>query len=211
MKYVKIKGYDNWFWHIPKGEPIDFAYGHKVQERLVTKVIGGIHKPDNPGYWDQVATVAAHYLDYSEAAAKSDRDLLVQPIGSYMFLSDDMEIVKSTESEDFPIDSFGSVVVCENDNDMPYEWEQYLKRRFPKLNIVLINHFRTRDDKTIREYFRHAKYVTFSTTFTSMDWWELLVKNLYKKNQVMGYCADDKNWKKAMEIYNDVERVRLRK
>lgn len=210
MKYIKIKGYDNWFWHIKKGETIDFLYGHKVQERLVTKVIGGIHNPDNINYWDQVCTISANNLDYQELIDKADHDILVQPIGSYMYLLDDMEIVETREAEDFPVDRFGSVVVCENDHDMPYEWHQYLKNRFPKLNIVLINHFRTRDDKTIREYFRHAKYVTFTTTFTSMDWWELLVKNLYKKNQVIGRCNDDKNWAKAMEIYNDVERVRQR-
>jgi hypothetical protein len=126
-----------------------------------------------------------------------------------MCLTKDVEVLRTVYAEDFPIDQFATVVVCENDADMPYKWLKYLKERFSGESIEVINYFDTRSDAQVKAYFKRAKYVTFTTTFTTMAWWELLVRNLRENNKVIGHCDDRKGWERALEIYPKVEQVKL--
>lgn len=210
MKYIKIKGHDNWFLVLEKGKKIPDDLNEIMHTRMFRKVVSEIHNPDcKDEMWaDRVKRAAVDDIDYQKFLDSGDNDILVRPFGSWMHLPKDMRAQRVAYSDGFPPEKFGTIVICENDADPSWRWVEYLTERFPKETIETIPFFDTQSDKHVREYFKHARYVTFSTTFTSYDWWKKLVRNLYKKNEVIGYCGDKKNWEEALKTYSNVEVIK---
>lgn len=208
MKYVKIKGHNNWFLVLKKGNKVPEGLSETMQKRMLRKVWHGVHGNGEPNYSDRAIIKACEEIDYERILELGPLDMLVRPFGSYMFLAKDVKVTRVKYSEDFPTDNFGTIIICENDDKANYKWEKYLAKRFPEETVEVINFFDTQSDTKIKEYFKHAKHVTFSTTFSSLVWWHKLVKNLYKNNKVIGYCHEKRNWKEALKIYSNVEVVK---
>ncbi len=210
-KYIKIRGHNNWFLFLEKGKPVDLKLTETMRERLFRKAAGGVHGDiTNPTNWStRVMMAASREIDYEQILTLGELDMLLRPFGSYMFLTKDVEILETRYADDFPIEKFATIVICENDADASSTWYEYLKKRFKGESIETINFFDTRSDEEVKEYFKHAKYVTFTTTFTTMAWWKLLVRNLQSNNKVIGNCADKEGWKKALSIYKNIEKVTI--
>jgi len=209
-RYVKIKGYKEWFLVVDEVGGVPSGLSEIMSERLFNKVVGGSHeieKGNAPTMWDRIVMKAAEGLSYEEVLKKAPYDLLIRESGSYMFLMPDLEIVSDLSRKDFPRrkTDYAQVVVCENDAELTDYWRHFFQRRYPGKTLSVINHFRTRSDNEIKKYFEKAEYVVFTTTFTSMDWWELLVRNLQPHNKVEGISANKSGWKKALRVYPNVK------
>lgn len=223
-KYVKVsvqlgdgrwEKHPNWFLVFEKGME-SFELDLKMSERLIRKVVGGIHNP-NPIPNQQSAyeeiqrrvEVLARGINYSEIVEKYDHPIIIRPSGTYMpFGIDGIRLENTMYSDDFPYeDEAAEVVICENDDSVTDERLHWFQRHYPKKSIGVISYFDTTSDEVIKKCFKKAEYVVFSTTFSSMDWWEKLVKNLHPHNKVEGQSSNEEGWKEAESIYPKVKRI----
>lgn len=82
-----------------------------------------------------------------------------------------------------------------------YKWIEYLKKNYPDKVIKVINFFDTRTTTEIEAYFSKTEYITFSTTFTKLDWYIKLLKCNEKLNKlIIGFSWDDEEWKTAYPL-----------
>lgn len=199
-RYVKVKGHPNWFLVL---EPNDYepnGLSDLMQEKILRSEVCALHDPNaKMDYVHRVKLAATRTLDY-ERLTKKYGTILIRPIGSFMPLYYN-EITEETFDTDFPIEDFAKIVICENDKNAEYKWVKYLKNRFPNEKIVTINYFDLRSENEIKKYFKHAKYVTFSTTFSNYDWFKKLSK-FVTDHKIIGYCHSSNKWDKALEIIN---------
>ncbi len=205
-RYVKIAGHQNWFLVLEPNTIEPEGLSEKNKEILINTVIQTIHdpKPDLRGdFHKRLEYAAIHDIDYEKIAKKSGT-LLIRPSGSYTLLYGS-EIIAEAYNTHFPIDEYGEIVICENDNTAEYKWVKYLTNRFPDKKIVTINFFNLKSDIEVAEYFKHAKYITFSTSFTSLEWFEKLSDNANYNHKIVGYCHDKDKWNEALEINKNVE------
>ena len=206
-RYVKVKGHTNWFLVIEasKGEPDNLSA--IMQEKILRSEVCQLHNPSNTmDFEHRLKLVATRNLNYVDLANKYGT-ILVRPIGSFMPLYYN-EIVEEKYDTDFPIEEYGEIVICENDNKPEYKWVEYLKNRFPGKKIVTINFFDIRSESDVDKYFQEAKYITFSTTFSRYSWYEKLSKFIKPKHKVIGYCHVEDNWDRALEINSNVEIIK---
>lgn len=206
-RYVKVKGHPNWFLVLEGDNYEPDGLSEIMQEKILRSEVCQLHHdtPQNRMNFEYRLKLAAiHNLDY-ESLAKKYGTILIRPIGSYMLLNGN-EIIEETFDTDFPVEEFGDIVICENDQKAEYDWVKYLKNRFPNTKIITINYFDLRSENEVKQYFDKAKYITFSTTFTRYEWFEKLTK-FSKGKEVIGYCNNEKNWERAIEINPNVEIV----
>jgi hypothetical protein len=106
-----------------------------------------------------------------------------------MTLTDDHTINEIVQSTDWPTDNEGAeIVVCENDLNAEPQWIVHLQKQYPGKRINVLNNFRNRSLEDVRKHFESAEYITFSTTFTSTDWFELLLDGLKGMSNKFLYC-----------------------
>jgi hypothetical protein len=204
-RYVKVKGHENWFLVLESGEDEPDGLSEIMQEKILRSEVCALHDPNaKMDFTHRIILAATRNIDY-ESLAKKYGVILIRPIGSYMLLSGN-EITEETFDTDFPIDEFGDIVICENDQKAEYKWVEYLKSRFPNQKILTINYFDLRSESEVEKYFNNAKYITFSTTFSKYNWFEKLTK-FSKDKQVIGYCHNPENWDRANEINPNIEIV----
>lgn len=209
-RYIKVVGHNNWFLVLTQNDFIPSELSEQMQERLLRSEVCQLHNPEisevrNLDMMHRIKLLAVHQLDY-EKIVKQSGDILVRPSGSFMLLKHN-EIIQEKFDTDFPIDEFGEIVICENDSVAESFWVEYLKKRFPNSKIITINFFDLRSENHIKQYFNNARYITFSTTFTNLRWYEKLTKFATSRHKVIGYCKDEENVRKAMLINSDVEMV----
>ena len=175
-----------------------------MHEILIRTQLCTLHNP-KPTFDElyRIREAALMDLDY-ELLAEKYGTLIIRPSGSYMLLKGN-EIVEEKFDDDFPIDEFGDIVICENDEHAPNEWVQYLKQTFPNQKIVTINYFDLRSENEIGQYFFRASVITFSTTFSSFGWFEKLTKLALPHHGIIGHCIDNKKWVEASKINPNVE------
>jgi hypothetical protein len=150
----------------------------------------------------RIILTATRELDY-EALANKYGTILIRPIGSFMPLRGN-EILEERYDLNFPIENFADIVICENDEKADYDWLQYLKKTYPDKTIATINYFDLRTEKEVEEYFDKASLVTFSTTFTNMEWFKKLTK-IATNQTIIGYCHNADKWKEALTINPNVQ------
>lgn len=204
-KFVKIKGYPhNYFMTISKVEELPDGISDTMQKRIETVV--GSELMSKKDYHPQIFFERFHHAvhnkpDYEGILKKlPGKTLLIRPIGSFMILHDDHEIEEIVYSKDFPEEnSDAKIVVCENDMEAESQWIEYLNKRFPEQKIKVLNFFRTRSEESLKESFSGVDFITFSTTFSSFDWFEKAVK-CSDNQKIIGYSHSPQNWDKAKVI-----------
>lgn len=205
-RFVKVKGHTNWFLVLEPNQDEPVGLSESMKERIFRSQVCKLHDPKAKVDEVQRLIIAAtRNIDYEDIALQSNKTLIIRPSGSYMFLSGN-DITEEKISNNFPIDKTGDIVICENDEKADYSWLSYLKRRFPDKEIVTINFFDLRSDDEVKEYFDKAKLITFSTTFTSFDWFKKLTKH-QTTQKVIGYCSDTSKWNEVVQINDTVEVV----
>lgn len=215
-RYVKVKGHNNWFLVLEPNTSLPNNFSTVMQEKILRSEVYTLHGGktiDKSDYDRRLKLLATKEIDYEYIANKYGT-ILIRPIGSYMPLRGN-EITEEKFDSNFnqsyfPLDDccFGEVVICENDKKAEYKWVQYLQARFPNKTIATINFFDLRTDGEVNEFFKRAKYITFSTTFSKYEWFEKLNRHLYSCHKVIGYCHVEDNWKKALEINPEVEIIK---
>ena len=206
-RYVKVKGHDNWFLVLEKGQLEPENLSEKMQEQILRSEVCKLHDPSKTmDFVHRVTLAATREIDYEKLAEKYGT-ILIRPIGSFMPLYYN-EIIEECFDFHFPITDFAEIVICENDKTAEWQWVEYLEKRFPKQKISTINFFDLRSEHEVKLYFEKAKYITFSTTFTRYEWFEKLVRNSNASHKIIGYCHDADKWKRAIEICNNIEIVK---
>jgi hypothetical protein len=204
-RYVKVGGHRNWFLVLEADDDEPNGLSEIMQEKILRSEVCALHNPEaKMDFVHRVTLVATKNIDY-ESLAKKYGTILIRPIGSFMPLYYN-EITEETFDTDFPIEEFAEIVICENDQKAEYKWVKYLKSRFPNKKILTINFFDLRSENEVEKYFSKAKYITFSTTFSSYQWFEKLTKFSNGK-KIIGYCHSSENWHRANEINPNVEIV----
>jgi hypothetical protein len=206
-RYVKVKGHNNWFLVLTSSDIGPEDLNETMKEKILRSQVAKLHDPNATMDFTHRLIMAATYdLNYQSLADKYGT-ILIRPIGSFMPLYGN-EITKETYDTDFPIEEFGEIVICENDEVADYDWVKYLKTNFPDKKIVTINYFDLRSENEVSQYFSHAKYITFSTTFTSYEWFKKLTKLSTDEHEIIGYCFNPDNWKEARKINKNVKIVK---
>jgi len=210
-RYIKIEGHD--YWLLVYNHEIDTLednFSENMQEKLIKQhcndYINDVPDLKKDLYY-RMNMVCNMKLRYDESSKKYGT-LLIRPIGSYMILRD-QKIVDEKYDTCFPIDEYADIVICENDQKAEQFWIDYLKTRFPNTKILTINFFGNKSEEEISRLFKKAKYVTFSTTFTNLEWYEKLKNNIHSNNTVIGYSHDSNRWQDALKIYSNVEIVNI--
>jgi hypothetical protein len=184
-----------------------------MQEKILRSEVYTLHGGmtiDKSDFDRRLKLLACQQIDYQTIASKYGT-ILIRPTGSYMPLHGN-EITEEKFDSNFndsyfPIDdsSFGEIVICENDKKAEEKWIKYLQSVFPNKTIATINFFDLRSEEEVAAFFKRAKYITFSTTFSKYEWFEKLSRNLNSNHKVIGYCHNEENWKTALEINPNVE------
>lgn len=210
-RYVKIEGYDNWFLALEPNESAPSGISERSQKQLLSIVAGGLHaEKEVPDLTQRLVMAATTLLDYEALTIKYNQTLLIRPIGSYMTLHESNKIIEEKFSNNFPIDKTSEIVICENDYNAEHHWTDYLRNRFPNKEITVINFFNLRSDQEIMTYFEKAEYITFSTTFTDLEWFKKLDKFSNKRHKIIGHCFDKTSWNEALKVTNkEIEIINL--
>ena len=206
-RYVKVEGHNNWFLVLSKEDLIPDELSEQMQTKMIRSECCKLHDENNSNdVFHRLTMLAVNQLDYKRLVQEYGT-ILVRPIGSFMLLNDN-NIIEEKFDTDFPIDEFGDIVICENDSVAEKFWVDYLKNRFPNSKIITINFFDLRSESEVEKYFEKAKFITFSTTFTNLRWYEKLTKFATHRHKVIGYCDDEEKVKEAMLINSNVEMLR---
>jgi len=204
-RYVKVKGHTNWFLVLEADSKAPDGLNEVMQEIRLNSEVCDVHNPQpRMDFTHRITLAATRNIDY-ESLAKKYGTILIRPIGSFMLLLHN-EITDEKFDTDFPIEDFGEIVICENDQKAENKWIRYLQKNFPNKKIVTINFFDLRSEEVVEKYFSKAEYITFSTTFSNLDWFKKLSKFSGNK-KVIGYSHDKEKWVQAKEINPNVEIV----
>lgn len=210
--FVKIEGYgDQWFLLVREVDEIPSPSMMCVMDKKMQGIVGGeltlFLKGEIIGDIESIrrkldfVTQNPHSRKkFEQALIKYKEPLLIREIGSFMSLGDNRFIkeIVVQNSEDFPVDGNFDIVVCENDPYPEQKWIEYLSTKFPDLSIGVINLFRHRTETEIKNAMQGAKYVTFYTTFSNMDWVEKMAACASPEQQIIGYSCDPKKWDIAL-------------
>jgi len=113
-----------------------------------------------------------------------DTIFLVYESGHWLTLTKDIEIIEEVNSQFYPIER-GAAIVCENDpsnnkwgkETMDRIFKSYCKRFYVEAkSLHYMLSFRHRSEEEIIEAFKNAPGILFDSSFTEVDWWELLLR-----------------------------------
>lgn len=128
-------------------------------------------------------------------------EIRIRPTGTW---GDTSKIIETQFVSDLFIvpSDVNKIVVCENDLVAEPFWIEYLQKRFNQ-PITVINLFGGRSIKELKQLFQQADYITFSTTFTSTNWFSNLIEGIDENMDkvIIGYCHGDDNWNNNYRIY----------
>lgn len=71
------------------------------------------------------------------------------------------------------------ILVCENDSQPELWWNDVLANKYPKKSISVLTLFSERSVEELAIKFKSASVISFTTTFTSMTWFETILDVLY--------------------------------
>jgi hypothetical protein len=202
-KFVSIEGYpDQFFMVVSKPEDLPNGIEDKMQKRLETVCADEWVSDKKDSSFSKFQFAAMNTPNYEAMLHKHPGwTMLIRQIGSYMYLNDDHKITQTIFSEDFPRNTEATIVVCENASVPEPEWIKYLEARFPGEKIEVLNFFSTRSVEELTKLFKTTKYITFSTTFSSTEWFDNIIKSKTGENVIIGYCHTPEMWDKIKTDY----------
>lgn len=205
-KYVKVDCHKNWFLVLSENDKEPYNLSSDMGERMMRSEVCALHG-DNPkkDIQHRLVALATREINY-ENLVKKYGTILIRPSGTFMLLYGNV-VIEECFDNNFPIEIFGEIVICENDRIAEHKWVDYLKKTYPNKKIVTINYFDLRSDSEVEKYFEKAELITFSTTFSNMDWFKKLNNHLSIIHKVIGYSHDMDKWEEALKINNTVEVV----
>lgn len=137
-KYVKIKGYKEWFLFIDNKNYIDNDYQEILNQRRYLTLIDA-HNRRQPSFFERFAVMLANRVIYNELYMKHQKPVLASIKGTHMIMDKNMIIVDEVKYIDFPIEKFYDIVICENDRYCEYSWYEFLtKNIIQKILVQLI-------------------------------------------------------------------------
>ena len=206
-KYIKIKGWENYSLVVDETFMNFTSLSEQKSEEILRKHVVELHSPTHKlDTTRRLILAATRNLDYKALHDKYGT-LYVQPNGSFCIPYDGLEISDEMYSEHFPIGEYADILICENDSYCQFEWLEYLKNipEFKSLSIKTIPFFDISDESMVSEYFTNCKVVTFSTTFTNLEWFKKLTRNLQPHNKVLGHCViENFDYTEVNKINKDV-------
>ena len=204
-RYVKIEGHSEWFLFLECGQKEPEGMSENMQQRILRSQVNKLHH-DTPKnrmeFKPRLVKSATMNIDYEQLAVRHN-GVLIRQIGSYMPIYRN-KITHELYDKDFPISEYAEIVICENDETPEWCWKKYIEKRFPDTKYLTINFFDLRSEYDVQRYFEHAKYVTFYTTFSDLEWFKKLTRNLSGQKVIGHSCVADR-WEEALQINSDVE------
>lgn len=155
---------------------------------------------------DSIDTVLNQKAAYLNSA--KDVVFLIREGGQYMPLIPQMEITEETRSAYFPIKK-GAAILCEND---PFATsyavpEDFLKRWCDANNVDSFHimwNFRSRTEAEIIDAFKNTPAILAYSTYTAVDWWELMLRCIIKsktKAKIVAFpCSNRDRYDKFIEL-----------
>lgn len=206
-KFVKIKCdlqgvYPYWFLVFDGNNKQEII--EPMNEKLI-RTCFSLHGEASNNWAYRLIQSSCREINYKAIQEELNKILYIRANGVYMTQSSSDNIIEETYSDHFPVTEVADIVICENDKKEEYKWLEYLKGRFPTKTIKTINFFDLRTEKDILANFEGAEFITFSTTFSKMDWFEKLLRCKEKDQKIIGYCHDPKKWEL---ISTDIEIVK---
>jgi len=215
--YVKVahiatgKVYENWFLKYSASDPPinNVSFHENLKKSEFDKLMNSKSEIEALNFQERLKLIALNAPDYYGAATKYNQTLLIRQIGSYMFLTSGFTVTDICQSESWPTDNEGAeIVVCENDLNAEQFWIDYLQKEYPDLKINILNGFRDRSIEDVRNHFSSAKYITFTTTFSKLDWVHLMFCGLdeLKGKTVLSHCFDERAQRTVINTFkSDIE------
>ena len=186
MKFVKLKDiklnqvFEGWFLSGSPDERLDIDFQVGLNRNMINKVFKDSlndHISGDLSAAQKLRMVVENPLNYNEIMTKYG-PIYIRQIGSYMLPSKDYVITNVVERDSWPTENEGGeIVICENDLVAEEPWMCYLNCNYPSKSINILNSFRNRTLTDVQKHFDSAKYITFHTTFSQLDWFELLLNS----------------------------------
>lgn len=154
---------------------------------------------------ERLKILIGNHIDYNALVEKYGT-IYVRQIGSYMTLGKNQTIIGVCESDAWPTNEAGAeIVICENDLVAEKHWLEYLTREYKNKQVNVLNGFRNRPIEDVVGHFESAKLITFSTTFSNPDWFELMLTALDGMNgkTIVGHCFDAAKIREIRCVYAD--------
>lgn len=214
-RFVKISGYDNWFWIIESEVDLDEGFVGERIDSLQNAVKHDLYTNESktnikPDWFLRVQTTVTHRPEYRRLLEKYGEPLLIRKIGSFMMLTGH-QIVAEYFGDDFPPDnvSEADIVICENDAFPEPKWVEYLSQNYPGKCVYTLNFFSERDGSLDTEL--DVSIISFSTTFSNYYWFEkildTIIRNKWSGKEIVGYSHDPAKWNFPSDIQSKVDAV----
>lgn len=142
-------------------------------------------------------------ISYCERVKKYG-GVAINEVGGYCTIKES-EITQLVYSDKLPSDDCGTLVICENDRETYQDWIELMKQYDP--NPTTISFFNSRSQIEINALLEKAEFVTFTTTFTTLEWFEKMLIATPKNAQIIGRCNDDEKWKEAESLAKEYGRT----
>lgn len=156
---------------------------------------------------DDVLATKAAYLTPAPGIT-----FLIYEGGNFMTLLPQMEVVEEKMSRFYPIEE-GYAIVCENDpfdknrGGMDHWFTAMYQTHTDAKGFHTMYSFRNRMEEEIIEAFRNAPAIMFHSSYTSADWWGLMIRCILKsgtKAKVIGnkpyYPPASERFEKCVEM-----------
>jgi hypothetical protein len=194
--FLKYNG--EWFLHVTKIEHLEgFNFGKRLENGLLNRYLDEAVDSVFSRNFVALAHQGLPKTDYAQLLDKYG-SLLIRKVGT-MSSFDVSEAELTYYGIDFPIESAYDVVVCENDENAPEEWLRKLAE-IQLGNIYVIGFFGTRSQESINEIVSKAKYVTFTTTFMDLEWFEKMLKAVDNQTIYGRTTASDNTLKEVNDL-----------
>lgn len=219
-KFVKVFAYNqyytNWFLWITKEDFYNMSDTdlHVFQKNMLNQLL----KPSKNGIESQLelASKAAKFQfalknPVSEGWQSMFNKypgsiLLVRQNGSFMCFDPETDkILEEVERKDFmfPEDKPNDILICENDPEPEQWWVDNLNKRFSQKKITTLGNFGNRSQEEIDYYVANSEIISFTTTFTTVEWFNKLCIALGKtQNKTLYFhCKDENEWDNVLNEF----------
>lgn len=211
FKFVKVYcdhykiQYDNWFLvidgcsNLPTWED-ELRFHQNMATQLLKEGLNG-NSEIQPYIVGRFQACMRNPIDYGTLLQKYPGvTLLIREIGSWMTLNSCHNITDTQYSEttNFPVDTKSQIIICENDPFPEDWWVVKLEKQYPGKHIATLTNFYNRTVDEIRKSVVQAEIITFTTTFSRLDWFENLLKaceGIVGKTFIFHWTGDEHIWK----------------
>ena len=209
FKFIKIKDYQNWFLLFDVTTPKFSKSDKEVFKKNMLDFVLSTCDPSAPDIGYRLELVIRQSVTdvlEQQLILDSNTKICVRGNGSWTTLQDDDIIIDTVfhDTVTWPIDGDGKLIVCENDFSVNNEWWDKLSYEFPNYCPTTVNNFFARSQSEIQRIVDNADVITFTTTFSNLDWFDKLYTALYRTKQskkLYFHCSNDDIWSNILEKY----------